>query len=509
MCQFCRSISIPHSNHSIYVGCGKCPSCRQHAADKRAIRIRSNAPANFIPYFVTLTYDDSSVPYILRSQLREVSDRYPYIDVYRDGYFKRGFGSVKYVSEKGSKHHILSVDAVDYISANSIDNLPCLSLGVDSNGKNIYDTNRVGVCISKDVRGFINRLRSKLARKYGAVVPLSFYQTSEYGPTTFRPHFHLLVWVPMFILTQEFRELCVASWPFASARRTSSYVQIAISAASYVSKYVNCASDLSQFLQDYFPTKFSHSIDFGFDESRFRFDEVYNNLSVNHSAEFVTSYYGKDGFDHSTISIYPKYVINRYFIKLKGFNRISRDTLYLVYQNPQKYLSVREGTPPYQTDAGVIMRPRNVLDVRGNPIYMSDDEVRYFINGLFARFAKWFFKNPVVAPYVNSWDSYCRCVVDSLISYSLSFLGYSYKYNCEHVDDIFYNYDNIATAILDSGVDSDLSILYYSNSKMPELFSDPSRFPLTVANDEKRTQSFYKNIKVRKLSHHELHPLSY
>lgn len=508
MCRHSHEISLRHCRHSIYVDCGHCPSCLQHKADRRAIRIASHGPAFFKPAFVTLTYNDSSVPYIRRSDLLfELSSDYPYIVIYRDSKFVRHFGSTELISCPGCSVDSIEVDGDLNLFDSSFDevvkSLPRLAIE-----KGQFDTDRVGVCYSKDFRDFIKRLRSLLARKYGSVVPISYYQASEYGPTTVRPHFHALIWIPVWLSFQDFSDFCAKSWPFADSYRTKKYVQLAKCAASYVSKYVNCSSNVPLFLQDYFPPKCSHSVDFGFDNVYFGFDEVFNNLSVSHCAEFTTSYYKKDVGFVSVTSIYPRYVINRYFLKVKGFNRISRDALYLLYTYPQQYLKVNKGFPAYRTESGVLMRPRLVNDVSGEPVYMSDEEVRYFINGLFRRFKDYFLPNASSSSLVNSWDSYCRCVVDSLITYNLAFLGYVYRHNSDEIDDIFYNYDNSFDAIFNSRVDSDLPDLYFNSSNMHYIPPHPSDYPRCIEIDKRRLDSFNKNIKKRKLSEHEFTPLT-
>lgn len=508
MCRYAREISLRNSRHSIYVDCGHCPSCLQHKADRRAVRIASHAPDFFKPAFVTLTYNDSSVPYIRKSDLiYDLSSDYPYICIYRDSKFVRSFGSSSLISCPGHLVDSIDVDGdlnlFDSCFDEVVKHLPKLAIE-----KGSFDNDRVGVCYSKDFRDFIKRLRSLLARKYGSVVPLSYYQTSEYGPTTVRPHFHAIIWIPVWLSFEDFACYCADAWPFADSYRTKKYVQFAKCASSYVSKYVNCSTSVPLFLQTFFPPKYSHSVDFGFDNVHFGFDEVFNNLSVSHSAEFTTSYYKKDVGFVSVTSIYPRYVVNRYFLKVKGFNRISRDALYLLYMYPQQYLKVNKGFPDFRTDAGVLMRPRLVCDFSGMPIYMSDDEVRYFINGLYRRFKDYFLPNVSTSSLVNSWDSYCRCVVDSLITYNLAFLGYMYRYNCEDVDDIFYNYDNSYDAIFNSSVASDLPDLYFNLSNINYIPSHPSDYPSIVALDERRYDSFRRNIKKRKLSKHELNPLS-
>lgn len=49
----------------------------------------------------------------------------------------------------------------------------------------------------EDVQAFFARLRDKLKKRYG--IKVRYYITSEYGPTTFRPHYHALLFFDGFV----------------------------------------------------------------------------------------------------------------------------------------------------------------------------------------------------------------------------------------------------------------------------------------------------------------------
>ena len=64
MCTNCRYIKNKYGT-SILVKCGHCPACLQEKAINRANRIRNTYNNDdFVPLFVTLTYNNHSVPYV-------------------------------------------------------------------------------------------------------------------------------------------------------------------------------------------------------------------------------------------------------------------------------------------------------------------------------------------------------------------------------------------------------------------------------------------------------------
>ena len=69
MCTNGRWIYNRFSKQKVWVRCGKCDSCKQENAMKRTNRIRMHQRAGYICLFVTLTYTNDFVPYVLKSEL--------------------------------------------------------------------------------------------------------------------------------------------------------------------------------------------------------------------------------------------------------------------------------------------------------------------------------------------------------------------------------------------------------------------------------------------------------
>ncbi|QXN75294.1 replication initiator protein [Microvirus mar61] len=510
MCQYSRNIRIPGTRHLIRVDCGHCSSCLQKKANKRAYRFRNHKPEGFTPYFVTLTYNNKSLPYIKRHDTRNlifksnsdgsITSEYrldnkqnvSFVPVYRNMRIARGRRCSFIVNGQTQ----IGEHPVPITTSSPFNNVTPPRYEI-SKGKGLaYRHGDIGIYYPRDVQNFLKRLRTNLARKAKVSVPISFYSSPEYGPTTMRPHMHLCIWVPTFVSREDFESAVVKSWPFASSARTRKFIQIAKNVGKYLAQYVNCGSNIPLSLQRWFPLRPTHSLHFGFDHDMFSFDSVFGFLTIGHTAQYVEFRYVKyEGFVPYS-KIFPSYVVRAYYLACKGFSRLSRPTLYGLYRYPQK-LHQKLTCYKFKVLAdGQLSYARNVFDNGHNPIYMTDKEVEYFINGLESRYTN--FQNKGY-----SWFDYADMVVDSLITYKLSFLAFQYSEQSDSIDEIFYNYDNFADLMNEeSKLESDLKQLYYSNSIMPKILQPPE-YPRVRELDKYYTSEFHKNIKQRKCSTQE------
>lgn len=88
-----------------------------------------------------------------------------------------------------------------------------------------------------DIQTFLKRLRSKISYRYGEKI--RYFYCSEYGPKTFRPHFHLLLFFNSSSLRDALQSLINEAWQYGSI----SY-ELTQGASSYVSAYVSSDSRL-------------------------------------------------------------------------------------------------------------------------------------------------------------------------------------------------------------------------------------------------------------------------
>lgn len=166
----------------IFVPCGCCESCIISNAQEWRIRLQIEYECAETSYFITLTYDDATLPI---------------------GSFSDSFG----------QHWI-----VPYVS-------------------------------KRDVQLFFKRLRKRFEGS-----EIRYFLVSEYGPTTHRPHYHLLLFnLPRF--SQNSTKQIVEVTRHISKIWSLGFVkvdQVNFGRISYVTKYMSCVTDLPE----YYPPPF-------------------------------------------------------------------------------------------------------------------------------------------------------------------------------------------------------------------------------------------------------------
>lgn len=345
MCTYKRYIRTAIGKE-ILVKCGHCAACLQEKAIARANRCRNEYPSDGsrVALFVTLTYRNACVPYVdmdevystptyyerLQAQGKELpvdmSD-FRSVKVYRNAetFWCRVGSGYDFKRKTVYKRKLLTTICFQE-SLLKISNLQYLR------GQQHH---RVGVCYLPDVQNFIKRLRINLTRKYGYDKSFSFYQCSEYGPTTCRPHFHLLIYVPFDDVTF-FKKAISEAWSYDNYVRTFKNIEVARNAASYVASYVNCAASvppvLSCTLSEVRP-KCSYSQGFGVAKECFSLPKVLE------AFERADLHYDCARFKQQSLVVdrvlLPTYVISRYFPKIKGYSCLTTDEVERISLHPE------------------------------------------------------------------------------------------------------------------------------------------------------------------------------
>lgn len=342
MCKHVRVIQSRYLSHPLYVNCGRCAACLQEKADRRAARIRRTGQKEDIQcFFITLTYKNEFIPYIYKSDIYVDDITYHFdhrLPIYRDMVIRRVPAFTRSRDGKVHRSWILNkkvnrkeIDHVWLKESISDDCSKMLPL------KNQYNLDRVGICYFPDVQKFIKRLKQKLDRRYRYDTSkdyFEYYQCAEYGPTTFRPHFHLLIWTNKKLSIASFKDAVVASWPYASPSRTRRYIQHNYSAEEYVSTYINSGADIPKsFQKKPFIPKHTYSRGLGLDV----FPQMVSDLSEQIYRGDVTYRLRRirKGVLCTDTVVYPKYYINRLFPKFKGYSRLNTDEIQSIIERPE------------------------------------------------------------------------------------------------------------------------------------------------------------------------------
>lgn len=202
----------------ISVPCGKCAGCLSHRADEWRTRLNVELSQHRFNFFVTLTYSDDFVPHFHPEDVME----YPMTD------FRRA-------------------NLLSFLSNNDV-------------------SNDYLVLKYEDIQKFIKRLRQLVVEC--EFVPswqkmLRFYCCGEYGPTTKRPHYHLLFFLDAPYLGEcvdgkyVFERFVDKAWSFQSKVGSSERLSfgridvqpVAGDASKYVSSYVTSFCDIPKLLQ--------------------------------------------------------------------------------------------------------------------------------------------------------------------------------------------------------------------------------------------------------------------
>lgn len=353
VCTNVRRIFNHYVSKDVFVNCGKCPSCQQSKANARANRIRNNSSVDTVTLFVTLTYENGSIPYVLVEDLKNRVDE---ISVYRDRKYYNG--KITYQGRVEIDKQIVHYEP---------------DFDVSEMKRVKYYDDRVSVCLYSDLQKFYKRLRQDLYRVYHVEPKFSSFSCSEYGGRTQRAHFHLLLFIPKNQV-ETYRSAICKAWPYGNKYHSRRFVELVREdASSYVASYVNCGSSLSTFLKkNNFRQKHSYSKGFGVSSQCFSLPSLLE--KVNRGTFYYSKRISRDGVPTIVDFPIPKYVVNRYFFQFKGYSRLSLSEVYDVIQFPERLREFRQELDYSDDDLHkIIVRLKNDRDyycrVTGNTLY--------------------------------------------------------------------------------------------------------------------------------------------
>ncbi len=476
MCIYQRYVRNIFTGKYFFAKCGKCPACLQEKASKRTSRIRNHSRNGQTAIFITLTYANIFVPYVRRSDLMRFDFSVP---VYRDASTRKNRIGKEYKFLKTIKRETKVIAHIDYdnsINFPTEDNkvpevlrLPHLKRG---------SKDKIGIILYSDLQRFYKRLRVILQRKYGIFDSFTYFGCSEYGPSTCRPHFHVLLFCPS-AKTSLFMSAVSEAWPFDSKYRKEQSIQVARNAASYVSSYVNSHSRLSSFYSS--PSireKHSYSQNFGFANKFFSLENV---VSSSEKSDF--SYQKtilKNGVPTIVDCTIPKYVINKYFPIFQGYNCMPSSEVSQLLQCPTYFRAVEYLGKYFHTQ-------------RVDGFNLCSDKSNYDISHqahvLSVKLRNWL--NVMAQRGYNAYDA-------SLLHMSVhrQYTSFLYKKEFEDIqnlDDFEQHYDNIL--IIKRWPD------YAPTLKNINLkYNSPNEYPINIENTLKFEDDFQHYDKSRKLN---------
>ncbi len=359
--------------YSLYP-CGKCSHCLHNRQSRWRRKLNFELSTEGVyALFITLTYSNEHLP------LLEYDDNKKFI---------------KFTRTKFNRHgKFYRVDETEKFRKVYPEFESCYN-GSDWNYPH-FTASRVGdKCISDsrplfaisylpDIQDFVKRLRTNLRRSdelQTENVDFKYFICSEYGPKTYRPHYHGI----LFFRSEKVRKhaydgLVLKSWNKCAsdsnqASKTCEYITKNDGIASYVSKYITSPSDLPVC----FSSRFTRSF-YTFSKSNPIGSEFLPLLNAKELVEagdvlFHTSFHDKQ--QNSFIPVdypYSDSFWNRIFPRFSFQSRLSPDLFFEVFKHLYHYATKL----PRTSDPFGPLPDLSGYDI---PNYVQYVKEKYFIN---------------------------------------------------------------------------------------------------------------------------------
>lgn len=223
----------------VYVPCGHCNICRNKRAAKYTNLLERERLQHQFCFFVTLTYSDEHIPVLSTGRYDELNlhtniDTNFFPSRSRDSFcipFKDLFPK----KEDGS-HNWDFYDYqffIKYLRSDRFKGLPYAS--------------------KTDAQLFLKRLNKyahdKITHQYKN---FRYFLVSEYGSTTFRPHFHCIFYVDNARFADQFADCITSCWQYG----INDTQLVDSTACGYVAQYINQFSDLPYVYQNKYLSPF-------------------------------------------------------------------------------------------------------------------------------------------------------------------------------------------------------------------------------------------------------------
>ena len=245
-CLHPRVIKNKYTGDPVYVPCGTCEFCVHNKAIKSELKCNVQLASSKYCEFITLTYSTEYLPVgkFYQGSRGEVRFR----SLPRDFVYS-------YETVQGHTRNISFNDEIfdfdtqlSWSSAQLLQKKAHLHYTSFPDGRRIYNRpymeGLIGYLNYRDVQLFFKRLIQNIRRITNEKI--HYYVVGEYGPTTFRPHFHILLFHNSKELRQSIRQFVSKSWRFGD----SDTQPVWSSASCYVAGYVNSTSCLPDFFKN-------------------------------------------------------------------------------------------------------------------------------------------------------------------------------------------------------------------------------------------------------------------
>lgn len=336
-----RKVYNPSLHGWMYCSCDKCTACLNQKATILSNRVRAEIEQHKYSVFFTLTYDNEHLPKYEVFQDSNNVIQYKPIERLVDDSSSDMLSMSCPLNEYKSYEKNYTFDETTYV--------PTIE-----NYENSY---HFGVVSKKDVQNFLKRLRwriSKIPNITKDESKIRYYIASEYGPSTYRPHYHGILYFDSKKILDKIKSLIVTSWgsferqqgernrfkfrPFARPALTADYIKLCDpNTAYYVASYVAGNARLPEVLQ-LRETKPFHIQSKNPVIGSFHVDkqEILENINRGNYTINKHVYDDKTGQFNEVIVPLPESTLSSIFRKCVGYSTLAYDVklqLYSFYSN--------------------------------------------------------------------------------------------------------------------------------------------------------------------------------
>lgn len=256
----------------VFVSCGHCPDCRNRKMFHYTRLCDIEAQSHKYTYFFTLTYDDVYIPKAYAAYIPEIQ-QVKYYDCTKRPLKTKKNGITRYKYFNCFHNCIATITGVTDLD-NYILWLSKATRSFKYGSDNDFAKGHIiRYCRKQDIQCFFKRFRYYLGKICDSSV--SFYCVAEYGPRSFRPHYHVILYFDDPLLVENLEGLLNKSWQFGDVRRIEA-AKSANACGQYVAGYCNSFTTLPRYLDADGIRPFSlHSQHFGAKLNTYLRDTMY------------------------------------------------------------------------------------------------------------------------------------------------------------------------------------------------------------------------------------------
>ena len=323
-------ITVFHHGVKYIVPCGKCSACLVNRSNSWNWRLSDEIDTVKYSIFFTLTYDNKYVPRLFLNR--------GYCNFLGGSVIERDCTDIRFDGKKDVQRK----DDLDIIGSVFNGSYPMIRNFVSTDKPHLSDR-YFAYSSKRDVQLWLKLLRKDIDLNFSDYEEkkkrFRYYIISEYGPLTFRPHVHGII----FCESQEIADFLVQcslyqNWQMCDKTLFDQYTHFCDSGASgYLSGYLTCFNSLPKILQSKCIRPFrlsSKSPSVGF--SRFDKKEVIENVSIG-NLEYTKQI---PRIDTSYVFRYSSRYLSTLFPKCFEYSILPYNRLLQVYGN--LYTSVVE-----------------------------------------------------------------------------------------------------------------------------------------------------------------------